>query len=48
MAATAIAVFFIPMFYYLFEIISSKLSKNKTANQASQTTAKSPNRKKGR
>ena len=47
-AATAIAVFFIPMFYYLFEIISSKLSKNKTANQTSQTTAKSPNRKKGR
>jgi multidrug efflux pump len=47
-AATAIAVFFIPMFYYLFEIISSKLSKNKTANQTSQTIAKSPNRKKGR
>jgi multidrug efflux pump len=47
-AATAIAVFFIPMFYYLFEIISSKLSKNKTTNQTSQTTAKSPNRKKGR
>ena len=48
LSATAIAVFFIPLFYYLFEIISSKLSKNKTANQPTKTTAKSPSQKKGR
>ena len=48
LSATAIAVFFIPLFYYLFEIISSKLSKNKTANQTTKTTTKSPSQKKGR
>lgn len=47
LAATAIAVFFIPLFYYLFEIISSKLSKNNTANQTAKTTAISRGRKKG-
>ena len=47
LAATAIAVFFIPLFYYLFEIISSKLSKNNTVNQTTKATAKSRGRKKG-
>ena len=47
LAATAIAIFFIPMFYYLFEIISSKLSKNNTSNQTAKTTPKSRSRKKG-
>ena len=47
LAATAIAIFFIPMFYYLFEIISSKLSKNNTSNQTAKTTPKSRGRKKG-
>ena len=47
LAATAIAIFFIPMFYYLFEIISSKLSKNNTVNQTTKATAKSRGRKKG-
>ncbi|MDA7842992.1 multidrug efflux RND transporter permease subunit [Methylophilaceae bacterium] len=47
LAATAIAVFFIPLFYYLFEIISSKLSKNNKANQTAKTTAKSRGRKRG-
>ena len=48
LSATAIAVFFIPLFYYLFEIVSSKLSKNKISNQVTKTTAKSPSQKKGR
>jgi len=48
LSATAIAVFFIPLFYYLFEIVSSKLSKNKAENRTTKTTAKSPSRKKGR
>ncbi|MDA7835174.1 multidrug efflux RND transporter permease subunit [Methylophilaceae bacterium] len=47
LAATAIAMFFIPLFYYLFEIISSKLSKNNTVNQTTKATAKSRGRKKG-
>ena len=35
------------LFYYLFEIISSKLSKNNTVNQTTKATAKSRGRKKG-